>query len=165
MSIARSFIAAVIDKGSVPDLLAFGSIDHLFKGHEVDLWDFVKTHLKNHHVLPKPETVYAHTDEELPDPKEPASYWHELMVKRHIDIELKIALKEAAANLTADNKNPEQALKIVTDKAMELLSRKFQRAVHDFREAYDLVIPDYVSKYTGDTGFGLMTGWPTLDEM
>ena len=35
----------------------------------------------------------------------------------------------------------------------------------DFRDAYDLIVPDYVSKYTAEADGGVMLGWPTVDEM
>jgi replicative DNA helicase len=37
--------------------------------------------------------------------------------------------------------------------------------VSDFRDAYDLIMPDYSSKYSDSGGSGLHLGWPTFDEM
>ena len=165
MSIACKFLAAAIQKGSTAELLKLGPLEHLFKANEVELWEFCKEHLNKHHKLPHPDTVLAHTGEELPEPEEPASYYHELLAKRHVEIELKQALKAAAANLTVENKDPDAALAVVAETVMELIARKFQRSVHDFREAYDLIIPDYTAKWNKEDTFGLEMGWPTVDEM
>ena len=76
--------------------------------------------------------MFAHTGEELPDPEEPASYYHELLVKRHIELELKKSLKAAAANLTGREQGPGSGSRRRGGVVMQLIARKFQRSVHDF---------------------------------
>ena len=61
----------MIAKNAVTELLHGASIEHLFKGSEVELFDFVIAHAKKHGALPALATVLAHTGEELPNAPEP----------------------------------------------------------------------------------------------
>ena len=78
---------------------------------------------------------------------------------------LKQGMKQASDLLMPENKDPEEALKAITETTMSLIARKQAKQVVDFRDAYDLIWGDYVGKWKSADTAGLQFGWPTLDEM
>jgi replicative DNA helicase len=163
MALGKLFVAALLAEGSPTDLIKHGPLEHLFKAHELDVYQFVKNFVGQYHTMPKPETVLAHTGEELPEPKEPLSYYLDLLKLRYIELELKSAMKQAADKLGTDDKDPEAALKIIADAVMGLMIQKHRQLVVDFRDAYDLVVGEYLQQWTKDDDAGINLGWPTLD--
>ena len=88
------------------------------------------------------------------------------MTLRHIESTLKNRMKAASEYFMPDNKDPMQALQVITQAVMDLAAQKNQKQAVDFREAYDAIMGDYLAKWHNlDTPPGLMLGWPTLDEM
>lgn len=165
MSLGKQFLSAVIAEGSVAGLLQYGPIDHLFKASEEPAYTFVRDFVKQYQSLPTPDTIETHTGETLVPHTEPSGYYFDLLEVRHVDIGLKQGLKKASQLLLPENKDPMEALRIVTETAMELIARKQQKQVVDFRQAYDMLMSDYVSKWSLSDEYGLQLGWPTLDEM
>ena len=165
MSIGKQFISALVASQSVAGMLEFGATDHLFRANEIDSWTFVKGFVKQYGKLPSPDTVEAHTGEEMVAHKEPAAYYFDLMGLRHTEFELKRAMKDATERLHPTNKDPEGALRIITAAAMALIGHKNGRQVADFREAYDLIMADFSSKWISPDTYGLQLGWPYLDKM
>jgi replicative DNA helicase len=163
-NIAKLFIAATIAEGSAAALLKRGPIDHLFKAHEIDLFEWVKNFVKQFQVLPQPETIVAHIGAELPESKEPADYYFEILQQRHVELELKRAMQNANKFLGAECKDPRAALEIITETVMELVARKNRNLVVDFRHAYEPIISAYLAKAKEDDE-GIRFGWPTLDNM
>jgi hypothetical protein len=106
MTLGHLFIAAIIAEGSAPALLKHGEIEHLFKPNEIEVFRWVKDYVKEFHVLPQPQTVLAHTGAELPEPKEPSAYYFDIMQQRHIELELKRAVKKMGELLGPDDKDP-----------------------------------------------------------
>jgi replicative DNA helicase len=159
------FISAVIAEGSVAALLQKGPVDHLFKASEMDVYQFVRAFVKDHQALPTPDTIEAHTGDALVKHSEPSSYYFELLELRHIELTLKQGMKVASDLLLPENKDPQQALKAITEAAMSLVARKHPKQVIDFRDAYDMIIADYASKWNAADSAGLQFGWPSLDEM
>jgi len=159
------FISAILKQGSVAELLQYGKIDHLFKASEKDVYAFVTTFAKQHQALPKPDTIWSHTGEELPEVEEPASYYMELLEVRHVELSLKQSMKKVSDLLSADNKDPMQALEVITDTAMQLIAQRHVKKIVDFREAYSMIMSAYAAKYKEPEGQGLYLGWPTLDNM
>ena len=159
------FLSAVLAEGSVAALLQKGPVDHLFKAVEIDAYTFVRSFVKQYQALPTPETVEEHTGDALVKHSEPSSYYFDLLELRHIEHSLKHGMKQASDLLLPENKDPEEALKAITETAMSLVARKHAKQVVDFREAYDLVWGHYVSKQKSADSAGLQFGWPTLDKM
>ena len=84
----------MVAKGTVSELLGHGSIEHLFRGNEIPVWDFVRSFVKEYGAVPKPDTILAHAGEELPEAPEPSGYYLDLMQIRHIEYELKAGDEE-----------------------------------------------------------------------
>lgn len=164
MSLGKRFVAAAIKSGSVTEFLGHGNIAHVFRPTELDVFQFVKGFVQHYGALPSEETILAHTGEALMEAKEPAGYYLDLMKERHVELEVKRAMKEANDNLTTENKDPEAALKRLTTMVMQLAVQRSQQQIMDFREAYDLIISDYTAKFNGEEETGILYGWPTLDE-
>src|SRR5690606_18132724 len=97
--------------------------------------------------------------------KEPAGYYFDLLEARHIERTLKQGMKKASELLAPDNKDPQAAMQAIVETAMALVARKNAKQVVDFRDAYDLLVADYVSKWKPPDGTGLHLGWPKLDAM
>lgn len=165
MSFGKLMIAALVEEGSVDRMLKLGPVDHLFKGAEPPVWEFVKGFVSTHGQLPKSDTVTAHTGEKLPTPKEPVSYYVEQMRIRHKELVLKDAIKNAGASLQPDNLDVDKALGVMAETVMSLVRSEFSNQIADFRDAYDLIVPEYVAKAQGTISGGLRLGWPTLDDM
>ena len=164
-TLGKRFIAALVAEGSVVGLLEYGAIEHVFRAGEVTLFEFVSAFARKYQALPQPETIEAHTGEELPDVAEPASYYFDLLELRHIEHSLKRAMKQASDHLQPDEKDPEAALATITEAVMKLIAQKQQRLVVDFRDAYDTIMADYVAKFTEEEDYGVRLGWSTLDDM
>ena len=163
-TVGKKFLAAVVAKGTVSELLGHGSIEHLFRGNEIPVWDFVRSFVKEYGAVPKPDTILAHAGEELPEAPEPPGYYIDLMQIRHIEYELKAGMKKAGQQLMPDGEGAEAALATVTGTAMELVHQRHKSQIADLRDAYELLLPAYVAKKKGMSG-GLPLGWPYLDEM
>jgi replicative DNA helicase len=164
-TLGKRFIAALVAESSVVGLLEYGAIDHVFRAGEVPLYEFVSAFARKYHALPQPETIEAHTGEELPDAGEPHGYYFDLLELRHIEHSLKRAMKQASDCLQPDEKDPKAALEAVSDAVMQLIAQKQQRLVVDFRDAYDTIMADYVAKFTQEDDHGVHLGWATLDDM
>ncbi len=165
MSIGKMFVSAALAEGSVSAFLQFGNIEDLFKVNEVDQYVFVRDFVKKYGKLPTADTVLAHTKEEVFPHQETPEYYFDLLSKRHVELSLKKTLKGASDLLGAEAKDPDAALKMITASVMQLMTTKYQKQISDFREAYDLIIPEYVKQYSAEVGNRLMFGWPTFDNM
>ncbi|MGK9084945.1 hypothetical protein KXR64_16655 [Brucella intermedia] len=146
-------------------MLQFGDMEGLFKANEVPVYKFVREFVKQYQALPKPETILAHVDEALVPHKEPAAYYHDLLLMRDTEHRLKKAMQNASENLQPNQKDPEKALLALTTAVMELVSRRQSKQVVDFREAHDALVQDYVQKWKTSDQYGIQFGWPTLDAM
>jgi len=165
MSIGKKFLSALLEEGSVSNFLQYGPIDDLFRGTEIEAFKFVKGFVKQYHKFPEPETIKAHTGEDLVSHEEPSAYYVDLMKQRHSELQLKRAMKKATEYLSPDVKDINAALRVITQTVMDLINRENAKQMVDFRDAYDAVIAEYVQKFTADESRGFQMGWPTLDEM
>jgi replicative DNA helicase len=164
-TIGKLFVAALVADGKVSTLLEFGKSQVMFTPTELPVFEFVAAFAKQYGKIPDTATIEAHTDEEIPTAAEPAEYYHDLLQMRWIERELKKSMKVAADLLGATGKDPLQALEMLRGCVTGLVAHQQQHQLVDFRDAYDLIVPDYVSKYTAEADGGVMLGWPTVDEM
>lgn len=160
----KLFLSASVADQSVTNFLQHGKIEHLFRANEVEVFTFVRDFVKQYAKLPTPETIEAHTGETLLPHKETPDYYLDLMQARHTELACKQAMKTASDHLLPDNKDPDAALKVLTEAVMQLATQKHQKQIVDFRDAYDVIVPEYVQQYNAEGG-RLFLGWPTFDEM
>jgi hypothetical protein len=159
------YLAALLAEGKPSTLLKGGAIDHLFLPNEIMAYAFVKDFVEQYHQLPSPDTIFAHLAIELPETVEPSAYYHDIMVDRHTEMELKRAMKLAAEQLSGDTKNIQGAFEILNETATELMVRRNPLVISDFRDAYDSLVGAYTSVWNEDVSKGVMLGWPTLDDL
>lgn len=164
MSLGHMYLSAVLEANSLSSLLMQGDISALFKPSEIEAYEFIRAFVKKHGALPAASTIYTHLGTELTQHTEPPTYYLELMQTRHVDITLKKALIEADKLLDAGNKQPEKALEVLTQCVLGLAMQKSSKQITDFRNAYDIIIPAYQSKFVSEAVNGLMYGWPTMDK-
>jgi replicative DNA helicase len=150
----------------VSDFIGLGNIAHLFKGgNEAELFKYTATHLKKFAKLPTIATVEAHTKLDIEVAQEPWDYYFDILQKRHIEVTLKSGMKEAAEHLQSEDKDAQAALVKLTETVMGLIRTQTQSEIVDFRDAYDAVISEYASAYSGGSDYGFRFGWPTIDGM
>ena len=164
MSFGKNFMAALSAAQSMSDFFAFGPIDHLFMGNEVDLWAFVSAFVKKYGALPKFETIAAHTGETLAKPDEAAAYYLDLMRVRHQEIAIKGSMKKAQQQLQPGGEGSKAALDQIAQMVVKLMTQEQANEVADLRHAYKALIDFYAAQNTGSLG-GLKLGWPYLDGM
>ena len=161
---ASNYVAALIGGNDFGALAEAGSLDNLLKEHEKPLLDFVRDFARKHGTFPQAQTVQAHTGIALPTPVEPPSYYLSVLRERHIEHEIKRAVIAVQSKLKADNKDPAGALADLSSAVTNLQVEGQQHMLRDFRQAYDLLVPEYVKQFTDDES-GMQFGWPTLDAM
>jgi len=161
----KDFLSAVLAEGTVSGLLQFGPIVNLFRGSEIEPYNFVVGFVKEYGKLPSAETVTKHTQEALTPAKEPSAYYFDLLMLRHQELTIKSAMKEASQFVQVDNKDPEKSIEILATAVMALSAQKFGQQIVDFRDAYDLVIGSYVTQKSKAEKHGLRFGWPYFDKM
>lgn len=165
MTIGLKLISAALAAGSMSDFLSLGNIEPLFKPNEIEQYKFVRDFAKKHGKLPTEETLTSHTGLDLVKHNENTSYYYDLLKKRHVQSELKLSMKKASDVFLNDATNPDKALEILAGTVMSLMTTRHQKQISDFRQAYDLLISEYVSQYNAEEGQRVMTGWPYLDLM
>jgi replicative DNA helicase len=165
MSTVRKFISAILHSGKIGEWAQGGSIDYLFKNTELPYFEFVDTHVRKHGTLPHPDTFELHTGAELPEANEPASYYRELLFDRYVELELKSLTKQAGEYLTLDNKKPRQALNTMVTGLAKIRVRENQSQISSFKNAYDIVMPEYMAQNFSCGELGIRLGWPYLDAL
>lgn len=164
-SLGRMFIAAVLDTGKVSELVQFGQIDHLFKSGEAEVYGFLREFVKKYQKLPTAQTLEKHTDEEVPSADEPPSYYYDLMQERYVEQELKLVMKKASDLLQPASKDPHGALGLLVDASMQLIAKRYNLQIMDFRHAHDMIMAEYAKEYNAEETDRLLTGWQTFDEL
>ena len=164
MSLGKSFMAALVAEGASSALLNYGSVDHLFKGNEVELWGFVRDFWKEYGALPSFEAIEQHTGEALGKPADPSKYFYDLMLVRHQEASIKASMKKAQEQLQPGGEGSYAALDQITKMVLQLVTEQHGNQVSDLRKAYDMIIGAYAAQ-NHDTDCGLQLGWPYLDTM
>lgn len=165
MSIGHQYISALLEAGNVIAFVSHGNIGHLFREHEKPYYEFVADFVHKHAVLPKPDTVEKHVGDLLQEATEPASYYLDLLKQRYTENRIKEAMKAAQDWLKPASKNPDAALEELIKSCMELVSKKFDQQVMDFRNAYSLLQAEHNKQNLLEDSERLFTGWEYLDEL
>ena len=163
--LGKNFVAALLKGGAVTDFLAFGTIDHLFKGSEADVFSYVKGFVKDYGALPTSDTVEAHTGESLTTSVEPAPYYLDLMKIRYEEAEVKKTMSAVQKALLPGGSGVQMAVADMIETVMRLTRLKYGNQIVDLRMAYDVLKGAYVAAQKPETYNGLALGWPTVDAM
>lgn len=167
LSSVQRFVAAAIQDGKIEHLLKHGQVGHLFTGDEKKLWEYVDAHVKKYGVLPHFELVKADTGHDLCAQPQPAEFYLDRAREHHIQQTLLNTFQtEYDKNLKgAPGTKPSESLQSIAQMVMQLATQQMGASVVDYRDAYDMIIKNYVAKATGGENMGLQFGWPTLDKM
>jgi replicative DNA helicase len=158
-------LAAIMDsENGAREFMKIDPAPELFRGAEVEIYEFVKSHIQKHGVIPNRETVKKHLPEvSLPsDVPEPPSYYHERIKKRHQHLTLKKALQDSAELL--NNDDPEAAEEILFKTMIDLRRTEFRRRVVDYAQEGAGIIKDHMVGVLKGLGEGIPFGWPSVDK-
>jgi replicative DNA helicase len=157
-------LAAIIDsKNGAREFIKIDPAPELFKGPELELFEFVRGHIQKHGVPPARETVQAHMPEvSIPtDVPEPPSYYYERMQKRHRHMTLKKVILKAGDLLNSDD--PDAAQEAVFDTIVELRKSEYRRRVLDYSQEGAGIIKDHMVAVLKGLDTGIPFGWPSVD--
>jgi len=157
-------LAAIIDsKNGAREFVKIDPAPELFKGPELELYDFVRVHIQKHGVTPARETVLKHLLEvSIPtDVPEPPSYYYERMQKRHRHMMLKQVILDAGELLNSDD--PDGAQEAVFDTIVELRKSEYRRRVLDYSQEGAGIIKDHMISVLKGLSDGIPFGWPSAD--
>jgi replicative DNA helicase len=163
----QRFLSAAIQSGKVENFLKYGPVKHLFKGEEEKLWNYFDDHVKKYGSLPDYNIIKADTGFDLSDQPQPPEFYLDRAKENYIQQELMGAFsgifeKHLKQGMAANN-SPSEGLKQIMQVVMKLASQQMGQQVMDYREAHDLIMKGYVSKFMHSDNIGILTGWPTLD--
>lgn len=158
------YIAALCAESNLENYVADGHTGHLFTSNETAAAKYIAKHVSKHGKIPKAETVEIHADVDLPEAKEPTSYYLEHMKQRYLDRGLRNAVEESIELLKGDNKDPRAAVESMLGYCVELVTKEKAAHLLDFRGAHDAVLAEHVAKVHGEN-VGIRLGWPYLDNM
>lgn len=138
----------------------------LFKGvGELELFDFVLTHIKRNGVVPHRDTVMDKLGVKIPNTvPEPPSYYFAEMLDRHVHQSLKTAI--ISASDTLNNKDPHKAFEELKRSLLGLHVDFNGKAIVNYSEEAATIVTNEIIKVNqlGDD-YGLKFGWPSLDLM
>lgn len=139
--------------------------EDLFVSDELALFQFVQDHLHKHHALPKRQTV----EESFPSTEsltiiEPASYYLDKLDERYVYRTLNIGLTDCT-DLVGNYQLPDAVSRLEEVIGTILMNRNRQQMVEFSKDAWDMVKAEYIKKYTAGSEYGILFGWPYLDDM
>lgn len=158
-------LASIIDnENGAREFIKIDPAPELFRGPEVELYDFVRAHIQKHGKPPARVTVQKHMPEaSLPsDIPEPATYYYERMQKRHQHLELKQVVQKAAELLNDDN--GDAAEDAVFETLVDLRRVEHRRQVFDYAQQGAGLIKEHIVNVKKGLDVGIPFGWPTVDK-
>jgi replicative DNA helicase len=164
----QRFLAAAIQAGKLENFLKFGSVGHLFTGEEEKLWNYFDGHVKKYGTFPDYQLIKADTGYDLSDQPQPAEFYLDRAKENHIQQTLMTGFTgifEKYLKPGISTTKPSDGLKEAMQLVVKLASDQLGQQVLDFREAYELIMSAYKSKWMQNGNTGIMTGWPTLDAL
>ncbi len=166
MSAGLDLLSRVLIDGDTTAFVSMGLIQEMFQEDEIDLYVYITKHLQEHGVIPSRQTVEKETGVlvlSMPDSPEPASYYLADLQKRHLHRTLVKGLEKARDYL--QERDPEAALKQVSETAVNLTVHSNRREIFDFRQADGPVMGEFRRRTELGPRYGIRLGWPTLDGM
>lgn len=163
-TIGFKLLSSVVGSGSVKEFVELGLEERLFRGSEIELFNFVKGHVLSHGVLPAVDTVFEKLGNgSLVDAPEPSSFYLVEAEKRYLQSMLKKMLVDTKGFL--DSQDPDKALDMVLGMVSDLKVQKYKKHIMDFRDAAEVVKNEYIKQKQMKDDYCTLFGWPTLDGM
>lgn len=158
----RRLLSSLIYKGDLAEFLNLGLGSSLFKDKEAALFEFIDDHARNHGQLPHPETIEGKLGDVLTDSPEPAAYYMKEVETRYLQGRMKELVLGAQEFLK--DEDPSGAHNLIEIVMGDLYEAKNRNKIFDFRDAIDIVMPEYKKQHSPMGGSGVKFGWPTLDD-
>ncbi len=157
-------LAALIDADDGMDqVISMNLPDDVFVAEEQDAFKFIIDFMMKHGSLPARETL-EDNGWELPTVVEPASYYLEVVEKRHLHQTMRRALRESMEFLK--KKKREEAFEVVSAFCLEQMQYRHRHDIIDFAtQGLKMVKTNYIQKIAKGDDFGIRTGWEYLDNM
>lgn len=166
-TIGRKLLSAAVYSGDVQEFMGLNLRPDLFKESEGLLYSFLREHLQKFGKLPSPVTIEeAHgLEDSLVEASEPPAFYLEGVERRFVQNSMKAFMNEAGSILKEDGRDPLDAFDILLNGVSNLSRLRNRHNLIDFRDAAELVYSEYVTQKTMGDDYGLMFGWPSVDEM
>lgn len=128
-------------------------------------YEFVGQFVARHGKAPKPATLTKRLQLDLPKAKEPTSYYVERLRDRSTRTSVR-DFYDKVAPLVADDSETDLGSKVLGlfhETLGPSLSQGLGASVLDYRNAGDLIWPDYRARALNQQGYVAKFGWPYLD--
>lgn len=166
-TIGRKLLSAALYSGNVHEFMELSLAPVLFKESEGVLYSYIKEHLQKYGKLPSPSTIEEQPGLEgaLVDAPEPPEFYLQGVERRYLQNSMKAFMNEAGAVLKEEGGDPMQAFDILLNGVSNLNRHRNRHNLIDFRDSAELIYDEYVKQKTMGDDYGLMFGWPSVDEM
>lgn len=164
VTFGRMFLSSVSKHQDVYALLGTGDLSKMFNDLELPIYLYMADQAKKHGKIPEVQTIAQEIEEVLPDVNENPSFYRERLERRYVETVIKRSVLEAQKHFGDKTKNPEDAIPMLQNALTDIARMKFSQSIVDFREAGPLLMKHYSDTMTGEDA-GLLTGWPTYDDM
>lgn len=137
----------------------------LFRGLEIDVFNWTEAHLLKYFDLPTMPTLLSqHPDTAEVECPEPTAYYIDLLEKRYFYNLINTANVESQAALKEDKDNWEKAQSLLEVALSKINEQKYSRKILNMgKEGKQLLLSDYHNKGASDDA--VLFGWPYLDNM
>lgn len=156
------------DKKGFADFMDYQLNDSMFKGDEVDLYNFINSHALKYGKLPKRKTIKKWADENpvmIPSKEaidEPPKYYLDQIEDRNLKLNLKSAMM-ASEKLRVDT--PQEALSALTAEILLLNQVARRKQLINFVDDAPKLLHDEFTQAHLNIDKGLKFGWETFDLM
>lgn len=156
----RLLTSLLVDDKGTAKYLAMGLHPQLFAGPELELFEEIDWHVQKYGTLPKPSTIEL----EIPDELESPAYYLDDVRKRFKHRTLVKSLKDVQELLT--DKKPDHAQERLRTCLVELMQSGHGNEVVDYaKDGAELLDQEYIALTKSHLLPGIMTGYPTLDNL
>ena len=163
-STGAELLAAIVDsKKGLDEFVNLDLQPQLFvAGEELDAYQFIYHHVNKHGVIPTRDTL-VEEGWELPKTKEPASYYLKKVEKRQLHTTMRNATIQVRQLINKGKIEP--AFNILAEFISQQMLYKHRKQIVDFAtEGRGIIKQAYTEKKLKGDEYGILTGWPSLDE-
>jgi replicative DNA helicase len=162
---AGKLLSAVSQSQSVEQWVTLGLLADLFGPGHQECFNYIEGHIQKYGKLPTLETLATDGKYTFDDAQETAKYYFDRLIRRRTK-QLIVEDNEEINKLVNSQKLDDvlKGARMLIDKTLKAITRAAPNSITDFRNAWDYVWPAYLKKISGET-FGVMMGWPKLDNM
>ena len=143
-SVGMQLLHGVVLEQDVKTLIGLEVGEEHFGVNELELYDYIKKHVKKNGVIPHPNTIKDKLGIQVKKPVEPLCYYEGQLKDKFLQRELKKSVLAVSDELKI--MQPNTALEILIKSATALVRRKYGNKIIDFRHAAKVVKAMYTQK-------------------